>query len=103
MRRTVNRTGNFVCKNCRKEVSLNAPGTKNRNHCPFCLFSLHVDNRIGDRGSGCQGLMEPIGKQIKKDGEEVLVHKCLVCNEIRRNRVAGDDNVNKVDSLPVLL
>jgi len=47
--------------------------------------------------------MEPIGKMIKKDGEEVLVHKCTSCSEIRKNRVAGDDSIEVVDNLPVLL
>jgi len=47
--------------------------------------------------------MEPIGKMIKKDGEEVLVHKCRSCSEIRKNRAAGDDSVEVVDNLPVLL
>jgi hypothetical protein len=94
---------NFICRNCGKKVSTKAPGTKNRNHCPFCLFSLHIDVIIGDRRSECLGLMEPVGKSIKKDGEEVLVHRCLVCGEIRKNRVAGDDSVEKVDNLPVLL
>ena len=93
----------FVCINCGEKVLLKAPGTKNRNHCPFCLFSVHIDNMIGDRGSLCGGLMEPIGKMIKKDGEEVLVHKCTSCSEIRKNRAAGDDSVEVVDNLPVLL
>ena len=82
----------FICRNCQKEVYYQAPGTKNRNHCPYCLFSLHVDDEIGDRGSNCRGLMAPIAKMYKSDGEEVLVHKCEQCGEIRKNRVAGDDN-----------
>ena len=36
--------------------------------------------------------MAPIAKMYKSDGEEVLVHKCEQCGEIRKNRVAGDDN-----------
>jgi hypothetical protein len=47
--------------------------------------------------------MTPIGKNIKPDGEEVLVHKCDTCGMIRKNRVAGDDDVKKVDNLAVLL
>jgi ribosome biogenesis GTPase / thiamine phosphate phosphatase len=93
----------FVCAHCGEKVSENAPGTHNRNHCPFCLYSLHVDNEIGDRSSVCGGLMCPIGKMLKKDGEEVMVHKCEKCGLIRKNRVAGDDNVKKVDNLDVLL
>ena len=93
----------FVCKNCGKKVSEKAPGTHNRNHCPFCLFSLHVDNEPGDRKSPCGGLMGPTGKKYKKDGEEVLIHKCQKCGFVRWNRVAGDDSIEMVDNLPVLL
>jgi DNA-directed RNA polymerase subunit RPC12/RpoP len=83
---------NFICQNCQREVSQKAPGTKNRNHCPYCLYSLHLDREIGDRKSACQGLMQPIAKIYKEDGEEVLVHKCLKCGTVRKNRVAGDDS-----------
>ncbi len=91
----------FTCRNCKKEVPLNAPGTKNRNHCPTCLFSLHIDNSIGDRSSDCLGLMPPIGKILKEDGEEVLIHKCLKCGFVRKNRIAGDDNESLVEKLPL--
>lgn len=81
----------FICENCGKKVLLQAPGTKNRNHCPFCLYSLHIDIEPGDRSSTCQGLMKPIGVKYKEDGEEVIVHKCIKCGFVRWNRVAGDD------------
>lgn len=92
----------FNCANCGKNVSLEAPGTKNRNHCPFCLYSLHVDGEVsGDRKSTCHGLMEPIGKLYKPDGEEVLVHKCQKCGFVRKNRIAGDDSFELVEKLAV--
>ena len=86
----------FICQNCEKKVSNLAWGTKNRNHCPFCLHSLHVDNIVGDRLSKCGG------KTFKKDGEELLVHQCIKCGEIRKNRVAGDDSLVVVAELVVL-
>ncbi len=46
--------------------------------------------------------MEPIGKIYKEDGEEVLVHKCLKCGQIRKNRIAGDDSVKGVAALKVV-
>lgn len=92
----------FVCPNCGKTVSLNAPGTKNRNHCPFCLASLHVDNEIGDRKSECGGIMHAQGKIHKPDGEEVLVHKCEKCGLLRKNRIAGDDSIALVKELSEL-
>lgn len=92
----------FTCAHCGKAVSFTAPGTKNRNHCPHCLYSLHVDNEIGDRASPCKGLMPAIGKMYKPDGEEVLVHKCVKCSFVRKNRVAGDDDYNLTDALKVV-
>lgn len=92
----------FICKNCGKKVPHQSYGTRYRNHCPYCLYSLHVDVGKGDREQECGGLMRPIGKFYKEDGEEVLVHKCEKCGFIRWNRVAGDDSVEKVKELPVL-
>jgi len=92
----------FICKNCSKKVSLEAPGTHHRNHCPHCLWSLHVDNESGDRESSCKGLMSPVGKLYKKDGEEMLVHKCGECDFLRKNRVAGDDSFDLVEKLKTL-
>lgn len=90
---------NISCLNCKKPFSEQAPGTKNRNHCPFCLYSVHIDVTIGDRQNKCLGLMKPVAKTLKPDGEEVLVHKCQKCGEIRKNRVAGDDDFGAVESL----
>ena len=92
----------FICKNCGKKVPYQSYGTRHRNHCPFCLHSLHVDIRKGDRSEDCGGLMQPIGKFYKEDGEEVLVHKCEKCGFVRWNRVAGDDSFEAVDKLPVV-
>ena len=84
--------GEFICKFCRKPVSNSSFGTHNRNHCPHCLHSLHVDMHIGDRLSGCKGLMEPIAVSVKKKGEWEIIHRCHSCGMIRVNRIAGDDN-----------
>lgn len=92
----------FKCQNCGEFVTYSAPGTKNRNHCPYCLYSLHVDNEIGDRKGVCKGLMEPIGKILKRDGEEVIIHKCVKCALVRKNRIAGDDDFALVENLRVL-
>lgn len=64
---------------------------------------MHVDAEYaGDRGSPCGGLMVPIGKTLKSGGEESLVHKCIKCGAIRKNRVAGDDSVAGVEKLTLL-
>lgn len=38
---------NFICENCNKEV-LKSEYTA-RDHCPYCLYSKHVDINPGDR------------------------------------------------------
>lgn len=82
----------FICDHCGLTVPSPTSGTKNRNHCIHCLHSKHVDMKIGDRRSGCRGVMEPIGLWIKKDKECAVIHRCQKCGFIRTNRIAGDDN-----------
>lgn len=90
----------FICKNCGKKVESIKYGGSYRNHCPFCLWSRHVDGvEPGDRNSGCQGMMEPVGVFTRKTGEYVLVHKCVECGFERYNRIAGDDDFEKVTQL----
>lgn len=43
--------------------------------------------------------MEPIGLTLKRDGELMIVHKCLGCGKISCNRIAGDDNTYTITSL----
>lgn len=75
-------------------------GGRNRNHCPYCLYSLHVDEETpGDRLSDCAGLMPPIGLETRRTGEFVLIHKCEKCGKISKNRIAGDDDWAKVCEL----
>jgi hypothetical protein len=75
------------------DVSLDAPGTNHRNHCPSCLWSCHLDHDSpGDRAAECGSSMEPIAITVRGDGEWILIHRCLACHEIHLNRIAGDDN-----------
>ena len=87
----------FVCGHCGKRVSPIIYGGSYRNHCPFCLYSKHVDSDLpGDRANNCQGLMEPVGVITRRTGEYVLVHRCTGCGFERRNRIAGDDDFAKI-------
>jgi DNA-directed RNA polymerase subunit RPC12/RpoP len=89
----------FICKHCGKEVAREAPGTRNRNHCPYCLYSRHVDVSRGDRRSKCGGMMKPVGIVSRPDGEKLIVHQCQGCGFISKNRVAGDDNEEIIEDL----
>jgi hypothetical protein len=92
-RRPQQRAESFRCAHCRLDVSMRAPGTAHRNHCPACLTSKHVDDhRPGDRASDCHARMEAIAITVRGDGEWVLIHRCAGCDELSANRIAGDDN-----------
>jgi hypothetical protein len=84
-------------------------GVQNRNHCPFCLWSRHLDGQAaGDRRSACKALMEPVGLTTKRsrnkyasepDGELMLIHRCTVCGKLVINRIAADDDVALLSAL----
>lgn len=82
----------FICKYCGEHVSITGAGTQHRNHCPKCLYSLHVDHVPGDRSSNCGGLMEPISVWVRKGGEWAIIHRCRICGALCSNRIAADDN-----------
>ena len=82
----------FSCVNCRQLVVAPSSGTEQRNHCPQCLWSLHVDIKIGDRRSSCKSAMEPIAVWVKPNGEWAIVHRCRQCGALRVNRISPDDN-----------
>ncbi len=77
----------FVCVHCQETVI----GDGYTNHCPRCLWSLHVDQQPGDRAEACGGPMEPIKVELRHD-EFVITHRCQVCHHEKRNRAARDDN-----------
>lgn len=92
-------TTSFICEHCGRSVMPTESGTKHRNHCPHCLHSKHVDMKIGDRRSGCRGIMKPIGLWVPEKRELSMIHRCQKCGFIRTNRIAGDDNEVKLLSL----
>lgn len=93
----------FTCGHCKRFIGPLPSGGHHRNHCPFCLYSRHVDEgRSGDRASACKSLMAPIGAFQRANGEHVLVHRCLGCGFERFNRIAADDDFDLVLSLPVV-
>lgn len=78
----------FTCAHCGLEV---APlGRTDRDHCPRCLRSLHVDVVPGDRAATCGGLLDPVGAEIR-GGDVVIHHKCRRCGATHRVRAAVGD------------
>lgn len=82
----------FECQNCHQSITPHPEGSA-RNHCPHCLYSLHVDDAFpGDRASSCHGLMAPIGIDYRKNKGDMIVHKCQICDKKNLNKVAPDDD-----------
>jgi RNHCP domain len=93
----------FTCGHCKRFVSALPSGGHHRNHCPYCLYSRHVDaERSGDRANPCGGMMAPIGAFQRPNGEHVLVHRCERCGFERFNRLGADDDFDLVLSLPAV-
>lgn len=93
----------FRCVYCQQFVSAfwMISGVRNRNHCPYCLHSRHLDLlRAGDRLAACKGAMQPVGLTFKRirnkygdsPGELMLVHRCTECGKLSINRIAADDD-----------
>ena len=93
----------FKCAHCRGFVSADPAlsGVGHRNHCPYCLWSRHLDMyHAGDRLAACLAPMRPVGLTAKqtrnkyrhRSGELMLVHRCDTCGRNSINRVAADDD-----------
>ena len=83
----------FVCENCGKKVDkLHYTA---RDHCPYCLYSKHVDITPGDRKNTCLGLMEPVGIEKYRDSYKII-YQCLKCGEQHKNIIAKDDVFDKI-------
>jgi hypothetical protein len=108
MRYNASTFGDFKCGHCHAMVSSShfLSGVNNRNHCPYCLWSCHLDlYAAGDRLSACKGRMRPIGLtlkisrnkyQRKSSGELMLIHQCVDCEAFSINRIAADDNTDTI-------
>lgn len=97
----------FNCKHCGAYVSssMGLSGVLNRNHCPYCLWSKHVDlYQSGDRLCACKGKMRPVGVTFKREkkkygsglGELQLIHRCTDCSGLSINRIAADDDAELI-------
>jgi hypothetical protein len=108
MRTRASTFGDFKCGHCHALVSSAhfLSGVNNRNHCPYCLWSCHLDlYAAGDRLSACKGQMRPIGLTLKpgrnkygrqSGGELMLIHRCLDCGILSINRIAADDDAETI-------
>lgn len=83
----------FICEHCNKNVDKLIYSS--RDHCPYCLYSKHVDINPGDRLNTCLGLLKPIGIEKYKDTYKIL-YRCQKCGQSHKNIMARDDDMNKI-------
>jgi hypothetical protein len=89
-RRNFTRTvEDFTCVRCATLVH----GNGYTNHCPACLWSLHVDVVPGDRAEPCRGAMRPVEVETRRDGY-VIRHECVACGASRATRANPADSVD---------
>lgn len=98
----------FRCVHCGAHVITNPmfAGVLNRNHCPYCLWSRHLDLlEAGDRLCACKAPMRPIGLTLKQNrkkysredsGELMIIHACVDCGRLSINRIAADDLTDRI-------
>jgi len=103
--------GDFRCAHCHAIISCAhlLSAVNNRNHCPYCLWSCHLDLHVaGDRLCACKAPMKPIGLTMKKGrnkyqrearGELMLIHECVECRSLSINRIAADDDPGTIASV----
>ena len=86
----------FLCENCKKFV--NKLNYTARDHCPYCLYSKHVDINPGDRLNTCHGLLKPIDIEKYKNAYKII-YECAKCHKIHKNIMAKDDNMDMIIEL----
>ncbi len=90
----------FVCANCGFEVP--PSGGTCRDHCPRCLYSLHVDQNPGDRAADCGGMLKPMGYEARPKKGYMILYVCEKCGMKRTTRFLETDKILP-DSVEALL
>ena len=94
MKKFTKNDSGFICENCGKMVK--PLEYSSRDHCPYCIYSKHVDIFPGDRKNNCQGLLKPIDLDYNSNKGYVISYRCLKCGGINKNKVADDDDKNVI-------
>lgn len=90
----------FTCLVCHREVLPLRTGC--RNHCPYCLHSVHLDKWPGDRAADCGGIMAPMEVYQHSKKGYMIHHRCETCGHEAVNKLALDDPVQPDDFEVVL-
>lgn len=87
---------NFICENCNRSVRKLKYTA--RDHCPYCLYSKHVDINPGDRLNTCKGMLKPV-KIEKFKNTYKIIYKCEKCKSLHKNIMANDDDMDLIIEL----
>ncbi len=87
---------NFICENCNRSVKKLKYTA--RDHCPYCLYSKHVDINPGDRLNTCKGMLKPV-KIEKFKNTYKIIYKCEKCKSLHKNIMANDDDMDLIIEL----
>lgn len=98
MKKFTMKNENFICEHCGKSVEKSTYTA--RDHCPYCLFSKHVDINPGDRQNTCHGLLQPISIEKYKSTYKII-YKCERCHQQHKNIVEKDDDMNLIIDLSI--
>ena len=90
-RNPIHRDPGFRCLACGRVVP--PGGAQVRDHCPFCLRGLHVDDVPGDRSAGCRGRLTPTGFEVAGRAGVVIHYRCERCGHTWRGRAHPDDRL----------
>lgn len=92
MKQFIRNKEDFVCSVC----SYHVQGTGYTNHCPNCLYSLHVDTHPGDRQEQCHGIMKPIDIVTQGGSPVDVIHQCQRCHVIKTNKLDDKDSMDAI-------
>ena len=90
MKTFVKNDSGFECVVCGRTVE--PLKYSSRDHCPFCLCSLHIDIMPGDRQNACKGVLEPVEVTQNAKKGYIIKYKCAKCGQFHNNKAAEDDN-----------
>jgi len=86
----IHRNEVFTCIHCQATVPKSV--SKIRDHCPYCLRSIHVDITPGDRAANCGGILAPSGFFLT-GGIVYIEYLCQRCSYEYRIRAHPEDQI----------
>lgn len=64
-----------------------------RDHCPKCLYSIHIDINPGDRSALCKGILRPTSWSLNKKKGYMIHYKCENCGNTKINKFLENDSI----------